>query len=182
MLWRGHTSADDEWLQAEELTQCQEKVAEYNATARRPAGPIRRRSRLPRRRPPLAPALAPLVPPAGFRLAASTEGLAGTALVCQAVLYHWLVDGWVCGTVAARSRAARFSHVRYGSASALGSAVVPSALLDAASHGPAGQWVLLLRVRRALSVLKSHFAPACIGVYKQLYRLCERRFVRTYEF
>jgi hypothetical protein len=24
--WRGHTSADDEWLRAEELTQCQEKV------------------------------------------------------------------------------------------------------------------------------------------------------------
>jgi hypothetical protein len=29
-----------------------------------------------------------------------------------------------------------------------------------------------------LSVLKSHFARACIGLFK-LYRLCERRFVRT---
>ncbi len=72
------------------------------------------------------------MPPAGFWLAASLEGLAGTALVDQAVLYRWLVDGWVCGTVAARSRAAGFSHVvLYGSTSALGSAVVHS-LLDAA--------------------------------------------------
>ncbi len=31
-----------------------------------------------------------------------------------------------------------------------------------------------------LSVLKSHFAWACIGLFKQLYRLCERRFVRTH--
>ncbi len=30
-----------------------------------------------------------------------------------------------------------------------------------------------------LSVLKSHFEFACIGLFKQLYRLCERRFVRT---
>ncbi len=29
VLWQGHTSADDEWLRAEELTHCQEKVAEY---------------------------------------------------------------------------------------------------------------------------------------------------------
>jgi hypothetical protein len=152
VLWRGHTSADDEWLRAEELTHCQEKVAEYNATAPRrraarradpaaePAAPP------PAPPPPRAPAPAALVPPAGFRLAASSEGLTGTALVGQAVLYHWPVEGWVRGTVAARSRAAGFSHVvRYGRASALGSAVVPS-LLDAASHGPAGRWVLLRRV------------------------------------
>jgi hypothetical protein len=48
----GHTSADDEWLRAKELTHCQEKVADYNATAprpvvERPAGPILRRSLLP---------------------------------------------------------------------------------------------------------------------------------------
>jgi hypothetical protein len=30
-----------------------------------------------------------------------------------------------------------------------------------------------------LSVLKSHFKRACIEGFKQLYRLCERRFVRT---
>ena len=33
--WRGHTSADDEWLRAEELSHCQEKVAEYDAAAPR---------------------------------------------------------------------------------------------------------------------------------------------------
>jgi hypothetical protein len=33
--------------------------------------------------------------------------------------------------------------------------------------------------RTSLSVLKSHFARAWIGVYKQLFRLCKPRFVRT---
>jgi hypothetical protein len=32
-----------------------------------------------------------------------------------------------------------------------------------------------------LVVLKSHFEFACIGLFKQLYRLCERRFVRTFD-
>jgi hypothetical protein len=31
--WRGHSSADDEWLRAEALAHCQEKVAEYDAAA-----------------------------------------------------------------------------------------------------------------------------------------------------
>jgi hypothetical protein len=63
----------------------------------------------------------------------------------------WPVDGWVRGTVAARSRASGFSYlVRYGRRrhiieSAHGSAAVPP-LLDAASPGPAGRWVLLRRV------------------------------------
>ena len=34
---------------------------------------------------------------------------------------------------------------------------------------------------RILSVLKSHFNPTCIVVYKQLCRLCEQRFVRTFD-
>ncbi len=147
--WRGHTSADDEWLRAEELTHCQEKVAEYVATpptpprgppgrscggsgcgAARPSGPGTSAPRVTR----------------WFPARSSSEGLAGTALVGQAVLYRWPVDGWVRGTVAARSRAAGFSHVvRNGRTCALGSVVVHS-LLDAASHGPAGRWVLLRRV------------------------------------
>jgi hypothetical protein len=146
--WRGHTSADDEWLRAEELAHWQEKV--YDATA-----PLRRAARradpaaAPASAPlaPPAPAPAPLVPPAGFLLADSSEGLAGTALVGKAVLYRWPVEGWVRGTVARRSRTVGFYVVRYGRASALGSAVVPS-LLDAASHGPGGRWVLLLRLLR----------------------------------
>ncbi len=149
--WRGHTSADDEWLRAEELAHCQEKVAEYDAAApRRNAARQTDSAAVPAAAPAPAQAAAPLGPPVGYRLAASSEvpGLTGTALVGQAVLYRWSVDGWVRGTAAGRSRTAGFSHVvRYGSTSALGSAVVPS-LLDAASHGPAGRWVLLRRVAR----------------------------------
>jgi hypothetical protein len=143
--WRGDTSADDEWLRAEDLLHCQGKVAEYDATA-----PRRRRSEHsapPVVAPAPAPPAAPLGPPAGFRLAApsDSEVLAGSALVGQAVLYRWPVEGWVRGTVTGRSLAAGFSHVvRYGRTSALGAGVVPS-LLDAASHGLAGRWVLLRR-------------------------------------
>jgi len=79
------------------------------------------------------------------RLAAPSEVLSGSALVGQAVLYRWPMEGWVRGTVTGRSSAAAgFSHVvRYGRTSALGPGVVPS-LLDEAfeSHGPqaAGRW------------------------------------------
>ncbi len=95
---------------------CQEKVAEYDATA-----PRRRAARRTCRRAapaaaataappaPPAPTPAPLVAPAGFLLAASSEGLVGTALVGQTVLYRWPVNGWVCCTVTTRSRAAGFS-------------------------------------------------------------------------
>jgi hypothetical protein len=76
--WRGHSSADDECLRAEDLSHCQEKVAEYDAAAAR-------RRAAPRPEPAApqvvatapAPAAAPLgprrpAPPAGhgFRLAA----------------------------------------------------------------------------------------------------------------
>ncbi len=82
------------------LTHCQEKVAECNATA-----PRRRAARRADPAAELAAAL-PAVPPAGFRLAAPSEGLTGTALVGQAVLYRWPVDGWVRGTVARVGRGA----------------------------------------------------------------------------
>ncbi len=129
---------DVEWLRAEELAHCPEKVAEYDATATRRRAARRADTTVePAAASPAAPppAPTPLVPPAGFRLAAraSSQG-AGAALVGQVLLYRWPVEGWVRGTVAGRSRAAGFSHVvRYGRASesALGSAVMPS-LLDAA--------------------------------------------------
>jgi hypothetical protein len=90
----------------------------------------------------------PPLAPTGFRMAARTDIVAGAALVGQAVLYFWPSHGWVRGTVTRRSRAAGFSHVvRYGSASALG-AVESTSLLDAASHGPTGRWVLLRRAAR----------------------------------
>ena len=158
--WRGHTSADDEWLRREELAHCQEKVAEYDAAAprrhaRHRPDPGARPANVPPAAQDPAPAPGPgpargwASPgaPAGFRFAAPSEVLAGAALVGQAVLYRWPADGWVRGTVARRSRTAGFSHVvRYRRASSLGPVEAPS-LLDVASHGPAGRWVLLRRAR-----------------------------------
>ena len=147
--WRGHTSADDEWLRAEELLHCPEKVAEYDAAA-----PRRRSARrgglgavaAPPAATPARVAVPPavLIPPAGSRVAAPAEVLTGKALVGRGVLYYWPEAGWVQGRVARVSRAVGFSHVvKYGPTSALGAGSVAS-LLDAASHGPAGRWVLLL--------------------------------------
>jgi hypothetical protein len=152
--WRGHKSADDEWLRLEELAHCPEKVAEYDAAA-----PRRRGARLavpdgapaaavPAAPAPPGPAVAP-VAPAGFRLAAPAEVATGSAVRGRTVLFHWPAEGWVRGTVARRSRAAGFSHVvRYGPRSALGAATADS-LLDAASHwdGSGGRWVLLCPTR-----------------------------------
>jgi hypothetical protein len=158
--WRGHTSADDEWLRAEELLHCPEKVAEYDAAA-----PRRRRPGAGRRVGPTADAAAvpdggaalpsvaagPLLAPAGFRLATPAHGHGevragpGLALVGRSILYRWPPHGWVRGRVVRTSRAVGFSHVvRYARGSALGSAEAAS-LLDAPSHGPAGRWVLLSR-------------------------------------
>ena len=123
-------------------------MAEYDAAApRRHAARRADRAAVPAASHPAAPAPAPTAalfePPAGFRPASSSEVLTGRALVGRAVLHRWPVDGWVRCTVAGHIRTAGFSHVvRYGRTSALGSAMVPS-LLDAASHGPAGRWVLL---------------------------------------
>jgi hypothetical protein len=148
--WLGHTSADDSWLRLEELAHCPEKVAEYDAIApRRRAARRGAPAALPGPAvPPAAVVASSPVAPTGFRLAAPPEILVGAALVGQVVLYFWPSHGWVRGTVHRRSRAAGFSHVvRYARTSALGTAETPS-LLDAASHGPAGRWVLLRRAAR----------------------------------
>ncbi len=133
--WRGHTSADDEWLRAEELAHCPERVAEYDAAA-----PRRRHARRTASAPadPAGESVAapPPVAPAGFRLTTKAEVLTGAALVGRYILYRWSVQGWVLGKVVRVSRAAGFSHgVRYarGSARGLGEA---ASLLDAPSHGP----------------------------------------------
>ncbi len=147
--WRGHTSADDEWLRAEELLHCPEKVAEYAAPRRRRAG--RRVGPADEAAVPdggdALPSVAavPLLAPAGFRLAAPGEVRAGQALVGRSILYRWPPHGWVRGRVVRASRAAGFSHVvRYARGSALGSVEAASSL-GTPSHGPAGRWVLLSR-------------------------------------
>jgi hypothetical protein len=80
--WRGHTSADDEWLRTEELVHWQEKVAEYDAAATRRraarlgvtgAGPVVVPTAL-------AAETALAVAPPGSRLASSAEALAGGAV------------------------------------------------------------------------------------------------------
>ena len=147
--WRGHASPEDQWLRKEELTHCPERVAEYNAAASRRRSALRAEraaAAAPRPRLPEGPAT-PVGPhaPVGFRLARPDEVLAGAALVGARVLYWWPTEGWVPGAVTRRSRSPGFSHVvGYGRNSALGAAMVTS-LLDAASHGPRGRWILLLR-------------------------------------
>jgi hypothetical protein len=135
---------------------------------RRPAGPILRLLRLlcrqplrPLRhwqRPPWAhatrwfPARSFVAGPGGDRADPQARRPGGTLPLSN----RWPEDGWVRGTVAARSRAAGFSHVvRYGRTSALAvgsAATVVHSLLDAAtSHGPwpadSIGWVLLRPAR-----------------------------------
>jgi hypothetical protein len=161
MRWRGHTSADDEpeWLRAEDLSHCQEKLETVRRIrgrappssrrapnrARSSAGVRPPRPLLRRWRPsgPPLPVVSGSRPPSevlGRLLAGSASGprrpgdappLAAGGRLGPAV------QGSV--TVIGRSRAVGISHVlRYGPGrnSALGSGVVPS-LLDVASHSPA---------------------------------------------
>jgi hypothetical protein len=66
--WRGHTPADDTWLLMEEPLHCPEKVAEYEVSLA--ARPERAGAAAPRQPPAPAPVVpAPLLAPAGFRLA-----------------------------------------------------------------------------------------------------------------
>ena len=58
------------------------------------------------------------------------------------------LEGWVGGRVRRVCRRAGFSHVvGYASSSSLGAGEVDT-LLDAASHGPAGRWHLLVPAGR----------------------------------
>ena len=116
-------------------------------------------------RSPAAPLVAAqLTLPTGWRLAAPAELVSGTARIGRSVLFRWPDEGWVPhgprGKVARISRAAGFSHVvAYGPQSALGSLEVVS-LLDAASHGPNGRWVMLLR--QSPSVSGFHFSGTAV--------------------
>ena len=96
--FRGHTSAADEWVRAEELRNCPALVAEYEAAALRrrhddgsapvvgPPGPA---PALPAA---AAPVPTPVAPP-GFRLAETREVPPAPSLVGRQVLYWWPTDG-----------------------------------------------------------------------------------------
>jgi hypothetical protein len=162
--WRGHTSADDEWLRGGARALPGEghgggvRCCGPTPSGRLPWGighrcgsQARRSGRRPGGAATSGPGRARPDPPAGYRVALATEVRSGKALVGHWVLYCWPAEGWVRGRVVRVSRAAAagFSHVvGYGptSRSALGAAAVAS-LLDAAAHGPAGRWVLLMPTR-----------------------------------
>jgi hypothetical protein len=76
------------------------------------------------------------------------EGRGGDLVGAQ-IFYRWPTEGWQRGRVARTCPRAGFTHVvTYGRSSALG-AVVVDTLLDAASHGLQGRWLLLLPENRA---------------------------------
>ena len=141
----------------EELDHCRELMAEHDAIAptRRAA---RRAAHQAARQPacsvpvavPAAAALPGLVLQvvlAGWLPATPREVVTGAALVGRPVLFSWPDKGWVQGRVARVSRTPGFSLViQYGQQLALGSVEVVS-LVDLASHGQTGRWVLLLRQR-----------------------------------
>ena len=151
LRWRNHTFADESAPEEATAARRWQSMMPPPPVVVQVAGTHRSRrlaATPPSLRRPPTPAAPPLVvAPAGFRLPTPAEVATGPALVVRTVLYYWLGDGWVCGTVARRSRAQGFSHVvRYDPRSVLGAAMVDS-LLDAASHGPASRWVLLCPTR-----------------------------------
>jgi hypothetical protein len=132
----------------EELHHCRELVAEYDAIASNRRAARRAAAGVPGARPNPGPAVAVVAPvpvlPAGCRLATPAELVSGPALVGRQVLFHWPDHGWVRGKVVRVSRALGFTHVvAYGPRSLLGPLEVVS-LLDPASYGLAGRWLLLL--------------------------------------
>ena len=143
--WQGHASADDSWEPVEHLTNCPERLAEYEAAApRRPKA--RRTARSggadPAAPPPPAPPpptvfSPPPRPPPGWAV-----GPLGSPLVGASILYWWPEEGWQLGVVARLCTRAPFSHVvRYRRATAAFAGEVDT-LLDAPSYG--SRWVLLV--------------------------------------
>ena len=88
LRWRGHASADDEWLRLEELAHCPAKVAEYDAAAPRRRHAARRHAAAPAAASPVVPAPALPEAPTGFRLAVPAEVVTGQALVGRTVLFR----------------------------------------------------------------------------------------------
>ena len=140
-----------EWLRAADLSlgHCQGKVTEYEAAA--PRRRAARRSQVGSHPNPLAPPPQagdplPLRAPSGFRLAGPGEVCGGAALAGSQVLYLWPAEGsgWLQGRVRRVCTRPGFSRVvGYPASSRFGAAEVET-LLDEASHGPTGRWLLLV--------------------------------------
>ena len=137
--WQGHDSTADSWEPAEHLTNCPERIAEYEAAAPRRPRTLRRADRGAAR--PAAAAVPvpehafPLAPP-GWTVVPEGPVLPGAAL-----LYWWPIEGWQLGRVARPTARGPFSHVvRYRRPTASFTGDVDT-LLDSSSYGR--RWVLL---------------------------------------
>ena len=138
--WQGHDSTADSWEPVEHLTNCPERIAEYEAAApRRPrtlrkadrggAGPAAEAVPGPEHAPPLAPRGWTVVPE-------------GPVIPGAALLYWWPGEGWQLGHVARPTSRGPFSHVvRYRRPAASFTGDVDT-LLDSSSYGR--RWVLLV--------------------------------------
>ena len=99
---------------------------------------------------------APLMAPAGWRLAAPAELRAWPDLFDAQVLYQWPLEGWVQGRGRSVCKRAGFLHVvGYAAASSLG-AMEANSLLDVALHWQAG--------RRPLASPTANWPARCVGV------------------
>ena len=137
--WKGHAPADDSWEPVEHLTNCAERIAEYEAAApRRPKARRAATSQTQVRDVASSPSIPPPPsPPTGWTLGAwKPPGLG------DAVLYWWPDDGWQQGRVAKSTTREPFTHVvRYRRPGATFTGDVEKQL-DAASHG--ARWRLLV--------------------------------------
>jgi hypothetical protein len=147
--WQGHASADDSWEPVENLNNCPERLAEYEAAAHRRPKARRVAARGGAAPPPPPPVLTqpsvaipphpPCPPPAWV------VGPAAPPVVGASLLYWWPEVGWQFGRVARLSKRTPFSHVvRYRRPAATFAGDVDT-LLDATSYGT--RWVLLAPAR-----------------------------------
>ena len=159
--WKGQSSADDSWEPVEHLTNCAERLAEYEAAAPRRPKARRAATRQTQARggtssAPSAPPSPLPSPPAGWSLGAWAPPAVG-----DAVLYWWPEAGWQRGRVARLATRAPFTHVvRYRRPAAAFTGEVDT-LLDPASYNV--RWALLVTTSadpRPPSALPSAFDRA----------------------
>ena len=138
--WQGHASAADSWEPTEQLANCQEWVAEYEAAAPRRLRALRAHQRAgpaplaqaaaPPAPPPPPAAAPPPKPPQGWAVAAAGPPDLGSAL-----LYWWPDAGLRLGRIRRHCRRASFTHVVGYRTPTAALADEVDALLDPATHG-----------------------------------------------